>query len=203
MNAHLLLLRALLILGLAAPGWAFGKVYKCVDPVTKAITASDTPCRLAQGPTPAEAAASADEARAAAIQAEIKREAARADRQLLNRFPDEASLRQAQRAELEGAARNIDHAKVRLDQLIAERKPLDEEAKFYVGKRLTPALKRSIDASDASFNALADVFRGQEQQVVDIVAKYGTERERLSKLWAGAPPGSMGLLAPTAAPSGR
>jgi hypothetical protein len=203
MNARLLLLRALLILGLAAPAWASAKVYKCVDPVTKAVTASDTPCGLAQGPTPAEAAASAEEARAAAIQVELKKEAARADRQLLNRFPDEASHRQAQRAELESVARNIDRAKTRLDQLIAERKPLDEEAKFYVGKHLAPALKRSIDASDASFNALADVFHDLEQRVVEIVAKYGNERERLRKLWAGAPLGSMGPLAPTPAPSGR
>jgi hypothetical protein len=45
------------------------------------------------------------------------------------------------------------------------------------------------------------VFRLLEQDVDFIVAKYSNERGHLRKLWAGAPPGSIGFLKPVAAPS--
>jgi hypothetical protein len=201
MNAGRLLLRAVLVVGLAAPGWALAKVHRCVDPVTKTVTLSDLECGQDRVPTPAEAAASIEAARVAGIAADARKAAERADRQLVNRFPDEATHRTAQVADLNDVIVNLRVALRRLEQLKVERKPLDEEAKFYVGKPLPPVLKRSIDASEASFAALVDVFHSLETQVAEIVAKFGIERERLLKLWAGTPPGSMGLLAPTAAAS--
>jgi hypothetical protein len=194
----------MLILGLAGPGWAFAKVYKCVDAVTRSTVLRDTPCEDTRGPTPAEVAASAAKARQDAIDADAAKEAQREDRQLLGKYPDDAALRKARAAELEPVIGNIRRAKTRLDQLLVERKPINEEAKFYAGKTLPPALKRSVDASDAAFAAQADLFRGLQQQVEGIVAKYDREGERLRKLWAGAPPGSMGSLVPApAASSGR
>jgi hypothetical protein len=198
MNAGRLFLRTLLILGMAAPGWALAKVYRCTDPVTKAVTISDIECRQERVPTPAEAAASTEAARIAAIAADGKRAAERADRQLRDKFPDEATHRKARVADLDDVNLNLRGAMRRLQQLKVERKPLDEEAKFYLGKPFPPVLKRSIDASEASFAALTDLFRGLEMQVAEIVARYRIERERLGKLWAGAPPGSMGLLPPVA-----
>ena len=97
--------------------------------------------------------------------------------------------------------RNIDRTKTRLGQLIAERKPLDDEAKFYVGKPLPPTLKHQVDDSDGAFLALTEVFRGLEAKVRDTGARHDIERERLRKLWAGAAPGSMGLLATDTATS--
>jgi hypothetical protein len=205
LDARRLLLRATLIVGLAVPGAAFAaKVYKCVDAVTKSTVLRDTPCEDTRGPTPAEVAASAEQARAAAIQAEALRDAQREDRQLLGKYPDEAALRKARTAELEPVTGNIRRAKTRLDQLFVERKPINEERRFYAGKTLPAALKQSIDASDASFAAQADLFRGLQQQVEGIVEKYDREGERLRKLWAGAPSGSMGPLVPApAASNGR
>jgi hypothetical protein len=191
----------MLALGLAAPGWAFAKVYKCIDAVTKSTVLRDTPCEDTRGPTPAEVAASAAKARQDAIDAEAAKEAQREDRQLLGKYPDEATHRTARAAELEPVIGNIRSAKTRLDQLLVERKPIDEEVKFYAGKTVPAALKRSIDASDAAFAAQADLFRGLQQQIEGIVAKYDREGERLRKLWAGAPPGSMGPLVPAAAAS--
>ena len=195
----------MLIVGLALPGCAFAaKVYKCVDAATRTPVLRDTPCEDTRGPTPAEVAASAAKARQDAIDAEAAKEAQREDRQLLGKYPDDAAHRKARTAELEPVIDNIGRAKTRLDQLLVERKPIDEERKFYAGKALPPALKRSIDASDASFAAQTDLFRGLQQQVEGIVAKYDREGERLRKLWAGAPFGSMGPLVPApAASSGR
>ena len=192
----------MLTLGLAVPGGAFAKVYKCVDAVTKSTVMRDTPCEDTRGPTPAEIAANAEKARQDAIDADTATEARREDRQLLGKYPDEAAHREARAADLEPVIGNIRRAKTRLDQLLVERKPLDDEAKFYIGKALPPALKRSIDASDASFAALTELFRGLQQQIEGIVATYDREGERLRKLWAGAPPGSMGPLVPAAAASG-
>jgi hypothetical protein len=192
----------MLALGLAAPGWAFAKVYKCIDAVTKSTVLRDTPCEDTRGPTPAEVAASAAKARQDAIDAEAAKEAQREDRQLLGKYPDEAAHREARAADLEPVIGNIRRAKTRLDQLLVERRPIDEEVKFYAGRTVPAALKRLIDASDAAFAAQADLFRGLQQQIEGIVATYDREGERLRKLWAGAPPGSMGPLVPAAAASG-
>jgi len=43
------------------------------------------------------------------------------------------------------------------------------------------------------------VFRGLQLEFAKIDAQFENERARLSRLWAGAPPGSMGLL-PAAPP---
>jgi hypothetical protein len=201
-DAHRLLLQALLALGLAGPGWAFAKVYKCVDAVTKSTVLRDTPCEDTRGPTPVEVAASAAKARQDAIDAEAAKEGRREDRQLLGKYPDEAAHREARAADLEPVIGNIRRAKTRLDQLLVERRPIDEEVKFYAGRTVPAALKRLIDASDAAFAAQADLFRGLQQQIEGIVATYDREGERLRKLWAGAPPGSMGPLVPAAAASG-
>ena len=183
----------------ASHGAAFAKVYKCTDPVSRAQTLSDTPCPQAAGPTPGEIAASATKLQQDAIAAEIKQAAVRADRQLLFRFPDEAAHRKAHAADLDVVIRNIRFSTARFSELAAQRKPLDDEAAFHKGKVMPAALQRRIEASDASFDALRDVFRGLQAGVADIETKRGLERERLRLLWAGAAPGSLGLLASDAA----
>jgi hypothetical protein len=179
----------------AGPGAAFAKVYKCTDPVSRAQTLSDTPCPQAAGPTPGEVAANATRLQQEAIAAEIRQAAVRADRQLLYRFPDAAAHRKAHAADLEVVIRNIRFSAARFSELAAQRKPLDDEAAFYGGKTLPAALQRRIDASDASFDALRDLFLSLRASIADIETKRGLERERLRLLWAGAAPGSLGLLA--------
>jgi hypothetical protein len=180
----------------AGHGAAFAKVYACTDPVSRAKTLSDTPCPQAAGPTPSEVAASAIKVQTDAMAAEVKQAAVRSDRQLLTKFPDEAAHRKAHLDDLEGVIRNIRLTTTRFAELVAQRKPIDEEAAFYKGKALPPPLQRKIDASDASFNALTDVFRTLQLDVAAIETTRGNERDRLRKLWAGALPGSMGPLVP-------
>jgi hypothetical protein len=130
--------------------------------------------------------------------------ARREDWRWLDRYPDDASHRRAEAAELQAVIAHLRQANGRLAELIEERKPLDSEAEFYKRKPLNqwpPWLLRSLEKSDSSFSALRNVFRLLEQDVDFIVAKYGNERGHLRKLWAGAPPGSIGFLKPIAAPS--
>jgi hypothetical protein len=63
-------------------------------------------------------------------------------------------------------------------------------------------LQREIDASDAALQALRDVFRGLDGEVVGIVERYADERRHLRKLWDGAAPGSIGAFEPRSGSSG-
>jgi hypothetical protein len=118
---------------------------------------------------------------------------------LLYRYPDEATYRKLMAGDLAVVIGHLGGANARLAEVVAQRKPLDQQAAFYKDKPMPPALQARIDESEASFKALADVFRGLEQDVALIVDKYERPRERLEKLWAGAPLGSMGLYDPAAA----
>ncbi len=183
-------------LGLGATVVA-AKVHDCVDPNTGAVTKSDIPCG-AQGETTAEALAIAERKRAAAIKEASYRDARRADEQLLDKHPDLSTYRTQRSAELESAIRLLGPLNARLYELIAERKPLDLEAEFYKGKPLPTWLRDKLEASDASFTALTQMFRDLEHAIAIVVEKYEAPRERLARLWGGTPPGSMGPLVPTA-----
>jgi hypothetical protein len=170
----------------AGHGVAWAKVYTCIDPVSHAKTISDTPCPQATGPTPGELASQAKVAHDKEIAEEIQQAAVKADKQLLNRFPDEATHRKAHVVELDEVIAKIRFSTARFRELVEQRKPLDEEAAFYKGKPLPQALQRKIDASDASFNALTDVFHGLQSNVADIEVARGKELMDLRLLWAGA-----------------
>lgn len=182
-------------------GPAFGKVYKCVDPETHAVTLSQTECPEARSPSMAETASGIEAARVAKIEADAIESAGRADRQLLKRFPDEASHRSAQATELDVVIRNIRVTMRRYDELAAKRKPLDVEAAFHATGTMPATLRRAIGDNDGSFDGLADTFRGQERSVADIVARYRIERRRLLKLLADASAGSMGSLDAASVPA--
>jgi hypothetical protein len=154
------------------------------------------------GLTPDEALAKAEAERASMIADDLFRTAQRADRQLLNKYADEAARQRAKLEEVEIVLPKLRLARARLDELLAQRKHLDDEAEFYLGKPLPPTLRRSVDASDASLTAMADVFRGLEADIAFIVARHDADLARLRQLWAGAAPGSLGLLA-SAAPARR
>ncbi len=168
----------------ASHGASAGAVHKCVDPVTRQVSMTDLECPSMRLPTPAEVAASAAAAQAVTIEKEQREAKARAVHQLLNKYPTEASHRQAELVEVNDVTRKIRFSMKRYGELVAERKPLDDQKAFYVGKPLPPELKRAIDANDASFSALTDVFHGLEQDVNDIVARFRTQREQLRPLWA-------------------
>jgi hypothetical protein len=130
----------------------------------------------------------AAEARAAAA------DAMRRDRNLMARYPSEDAHQRAREAALDNVRLAIRNSELRLRELEAARKPLLDEAEFYAGKALPPKLRTALDANDAAVEAQRSASSTQGAELDRINRLYDVELERLRRLWAGAPPGSMGPL---------
>lgn len=203
----------------AAPAGA-PRIYSCVDSNGRTLTSdrpidacnereqrvlnADGSVRRVVLPTPTADERAAHEARAReeAIERAAERDAIRRDRNLLARFPDEKTHRKAREDALDNIRKAIQSSQDRLALLAKERKPLLDETEFYVGKALPTKLRAQLDANDASTDAQLSLMQTQQAEVVRINAIYDAELDRLRKLWSGALPGSMGVLAGDAAPRG-
>ena len=151
--------------------------------------------------SPAEALACAEYERLESIDRDCRTTATRDDRRRLERYPDEAAQRRAERDELAQVVLKLRAPNARLAELLAARRALDAEAEFYQGKPLKRELQRDLDANDAALLAQRDVFRNIEAEIAGVVDKYADERAHLRKLWSGAAPGSLGVFVPRAARS--
>jgi hypothetical protein len=141
----------------------------------------------------------ARERKEAQLQA-TQQEALRRDRNLMRRYPNEASHRKAREGALDDVRKSLDRSERRLSELAGERKPLEDEAEFYKGKALPGKLRQQMDANDAAVDAQRSLLQNQEAELVRINALYDVELTRLRRLWGGAAPGSLGpLSAPTPA----
>jgi len=158
---------------------ADGSVKRIQGPVLTADERSESEIR--------EREASADRAR--------KLEAIRRDRNLLARFPNEAAHRKARIAALDDVNNALRISEARLAALARDRKPLTDDAEFYIGKPLPGKLKAQLDANDASVGAQRSLVQNQKLEVIRIDQLYDAELERLKRLWSGAQPGSMGMIA--------
>lgn len=121
-------------------------------------------------------------------------EAMRRDRNLLARFPNEAAHKKAREGALEDTRKSLKVSEARLEALQKERKPLLDEAEFYVGKPLPGKLKLQLDGNEAATEAQKTLILNQQAELVRINENYDAELERLRKLWSGAQPGSLGVL---------
>ena len=184
-------------------------IYTCTDASGKRLTSdrpidecnsreqrvlnADGSVRRIVPPTPTADERAEIEARERDAVAERSRrhEAVRRDRNLLARFPDEAAHRKARTAALDDARKALRGSDERVALLTVERKPLTDEAEFYVGKALPGKLRTQLDANDASTEAQRTLGQNQQLEIVRINKLYDTELERLKKLWAGAQPGSL------------
>jgi len=141
-------------------------------------------------------AAERREAQARAAQAD----AVRRDRNLVARFPDEATHLKARENALDTVRLAMRATERRIKELAAERKPLLDEAEFYKGRALPQRLKQQLDANDAAVDAQRQAAVTQQAELERINKLYDAELDRLRRLWAGAPPGSLGPApAPTQA----
>jgi hypothetical protein len=128
-------------------------------------------------------------------------DAYRRDRNLINRYPDEAAHGRAREAALDSVRVARKFSEVRLKELAKERIPLANEAEFYKGKKLPAKLKQALDANDASMEAQQEALATQETEMERVNKLYDAERERLRRLWAGAAPGSFGPAGVPSAPA--
>ena len=189
-------------------------IYSCVDANGKKLTSdrpipecvsrdqrllnSDGSIRQVVPPVPTADERAAIEARQQeeALARAVQREAIRRDRNLLQRFPSEAAHNKARQAALEDTRTALRVSEARLAALEKERKPLMDEAEFYVGKPLPLKLRQQIDGNDAAAEAQRNLLQNQKAELVRVNELYDLELERLRKLWSGAQPGSMGALPP-------
>ena len=187
-------------------------IYSCVDASGKKLTSdrpiaecssrdqrvlnADGSVKRVMPPTPTadERADMEAREREAATERALKQEAIRRDRNLLARFPDETAHRKARESALDDVRKSLHLSETRIAALTTERKPLMDEAEFYVGRQMPPKLRREIDANDAALDAQRSLLQNQQIEVVRVNKLYDTELERLKKLWLGAQPGSMGVL---------
>jgi hypothetical protein len=170
------------------PSARAAQAYRCVD-AQGHVTLSDHPCPVVQAPAPPPPAPPCP------LTAEERRRAERLEEQFLRRFPNEAGHRAARLADLQEIVARLRLARNRLAELARERKSIDDELEFYKGKTPTPELARRLDASEAKFGALADVFRGDEQDIRNVVARYDCEQKQFGALWRGGAPGSSACTA--------
>jgi hypothetical protein len=198
-------------------GTASAAIYSCVDGNGKKLT-SDRPIvecanrdqkvlnpdgsvKRIVPPTPTADERAEQEARErqAAAERVAHQDAIRRDRNLMVRFPNEAAHQKARAKALDDVRNAVAQSEKRLAGLAAERKPLLDEAEFYVGRPLPLKLRQQLDANDAATDAQRVLIQNQQAEMVRINALFDVELARLRKLWAGAAPGSMGALAADAA----
>ena len=219
---------SLLLLALFTAPVAWGQaaggapIYTCTDASGKKLTSdrpiaecnsreqrvlnADGSVRSVRPPTMTadERAAAEEREREAFAERARQQEAVRRDRNLLARFPNEAAHRTQRELALDDVRKSLRQSEARLIALATERKPLTNEAEFYVGKQLPLKLKLALDANDASVDAQKSLVQNQQIEVLRIDKLYDNELERLKKLWGGAQPGSLGAIAiaPAAVASG-
>lgn len=208
------LLPLLLLLGAAsaAAQKGGGQIFTCVDANGKRYT-SDRPIveciareqevRNRDGSlqrilpptlTADERAAAEARQRAEAERRAAQQENVRRDRNLMQRYPSEAAHRKAREAALEVVRKSLKLSETRMELLAKERRPLDAEAEFYVGKPLPPKLKQQIDGNEAAVEAQQSLMATQRAELDRINGLFDLELDRLKKLWAGAAPGSLGPM---------
>jgi hypothetical protein len=194
---------------LGAAGASSAAIYSCVDASGRRLT-SDRPIaeclareqRLlnADGSVrrvvpPTMTVDEMAEAEAKKRQAEVERaarqDAVRRDRNLLNRFPNEAAHNKAREAALDDVRKGVKFSEERLADLERERKPLMDESEFYKGKKPPAKLKQQLDANDAAAAAQRSLVQNQKDEIQRINTLYDTELARLKKLWSGTPPGTI------------
>jgi hypothetical protein len=128
------------------------------------------------------------------LEQEAKAEDVRRDRQLLQRFSNERSHQRARESALEPAMNATRNTEQRLAQVSEDRKPLEQEAEFYAGRKLPLKLKHQFETLDATEQALKIALKAQADQRARVNDLYDIELNRLKKLWAGAAPGSLGPI---------
>ncbi len=136
--------------------------------------------------------------RARAMRLAADADAVRSDRNLRARYPNEAAHQRARASALDDLKRTLQLSQFRLDELAVERKPLQEEAEFYTGRQMPPALKQQLDANDAAAEAQRVLMGNQQSESARINATFDAELVRLRAMWAGGRPGALPAAAPPA-----
>ena len=196
----------------ATPPRTSDRIYTCIDAQGRRLTADrpiaecngreqqvlnrDGSLRAVQPPTLTTEERAEQEARerAAAEARSALSDALRRDRNLMARYPNEAAHGRAREGALDTVRLAMKSSEQRLRELMAERKPLRDEAEFYASKPMPLKLRMAIEHNDTAMEAQRSAVANQESELARVNKLYDAELERLRKLWSGAPAGSLGPL---------
>jgi hypothetical protein len=173
---------------------------ECMDREQRVLARDGTLLRIVPPSLTADERAE-KEAREQRLAAEMKAkaDAVKRDRNLMQRYPNAEAHQKARLAALTDLQTSIELSQARQRDLANERKPLLQEAEFYVGKALPATLRQQLDANEAAASAQSDVQRNQKAELERVTQLFDVELLRLKRLWAGAAPGSLGPAAGEAA----
>jgi hypothetical protein len=175
-------------------------IAECTDREQRVLSGDGTLLRIVPPTLTADERAEKEaRERKAIAEREAKAEAVRRDRNLLLRYPNEQAHQWARDAAMSDIRTSIQLSEMRQRELIAERKPLLDEAEFYKDKPLPAKLRQQIDANEAAATAQQDAQNNQKAELERVTRLFDAELARLKRLWAGAPPGSLGAATAEAA----
>ena len=199
--------RLLAVAALAsAAGGAHADVYTCVDAQGRRLTADrpilsclDREQRVLDntGATkrilqPQMTAIEREQHQARERQAELDRQRARdsirRDQALLNRYPDKAAHDEARAAALAQSQVVLDVASTKLQELLTERKALNQEMEFYQKdpSRAPAQLRRQIEDNAESTGIQRQAIARQQAERDKINERFDKELAYLRQLWEAA-----------------
>jgi hypothetical protein len=170
-------------------------IRECMDRPQRILNPDGTQRGVKNPPmTAQERAAKEAQERQAAEEAAAKAEAVRRDRNLLSRYRNEDMHRAARESALDPVRLTMDLTETRLAQLRRERRALEEETRAPKSKDHAATLKLQLEANEAAAAAQRENTASQRAEMDRINRIYDIELERLKRLWAGEPAGSMGAI---------
>jgi len=197
---------AFIALALAATP-ARATVYVCTTPDGRTITGDLPPAecfgvpirelradgsvrRVIEPPlTEEQRRARAEQAQRERREREAKRAQARQDIALLETYATEKDIEEARRVALTSRQEMIERSRKRLETFAAERKKLDDEAEFYVSRKLPAKLEHAFEANDSLVQAEHRLIAEMEADLARINKRFDAEAQRYRELMsAGAKP---------------
>jgi hypothetical protein len=197
---------AFIALALAATP-ARATVYVCTTPDGRTITGDRPPAecfgvpirelradgsvrRVIEPPlTEEQRRARAEQAQRERREREAKRAQARQDIALLETYATEKDIEEARRVALTSRQAMIERSRKRLETFAAERKKLDDEAEFYVNRKLPAKLEHAFEANDSLVQAEHRLIAEMEADLARINKRFDAEAQRYRELMsAGAKP---------------
>ncbi|MCS7101683.1 MAG: DUF4124 domain-containing protein [Burkholderiaceae bacterium] len=207
-------LRSLICTALAlASGAAGAQLYVCTTAGGRTITADRPPPECADRPirelrsdgsvkrviepplTPEQRAQREAERKRQIEEAERQRAQMRRDLSLLETYANETEIENARNRALADRQALIERAQRRLQELLRERKRLQDETEFYVKRELPEKLKREIAANEEMIRAQEKAIADAKADMARVNERYDAEVKRFRELVAaGAKPVQRGTL---------
>ena len=131
-----------------------------------------------------EKAAAEERKRRAEREATERRIEQRKDEDLLRRYPDVAALERARQVAVAPTLAAIQISDERNQDLLKERKRLDDEAEFYPSKKYPAKLKNDFDRNDAALAAEKQAQQLRQDELKRNNDNFDAILARLKFLWA-------------------